>query len=479
MNAIKILHLEDSPLDADLAVKRLHKSGIACDITRVETRNDFLDALNARSFDLILSDFALPDFDGATALKLARETCPDTPFLFVSGVLGEEVAVDMLQRGATDYVLKQRLHRLSAAVERAISEAREKKELQKAREALEHQSHLTRLITDNATACLFLVDEEGRCTYMNQAAEQVTGWKFAEVENHVFHEVLHHSFYDGTPYPLSECPLFTALQKQVALREHEEMLIRKDGTFFPAMCSVSPIIIEGISVGTLIEARDITMEKEAEEELRRRQAFIEALNERLRLSMVETHHRVKNNLQIISAMIELYASNAGERPLSAEGIRLSGQVKTLAAVHDLLTQQAKEDGFAHTLHVKQLLEQLVSILTQSLGAHQIILKVQDDVALVTRQGTALALATNELVSNALKHAPGNVHIMFSVENGCALLIVRDHGDGFPENFDAHDAALTGLELLDFLVHWDLHGDITYKNVPDGGGVVTIEFPLTP
>lgn len=121
-----ILLLEDSPLDAELI--REHLEGISPEpvVIRAETRGDYMMALEARGFDLILSDFSLPDFDGMTALEMAAKQVPDVPFIFVSGVLGEEVAIESFRRGATDYVLKQRLIRLRAAVERALAEAREK-----------------------------------------------------------------------------------------------------------------------------------------------------------------------------------------------------------------------------------------------------------------------------------------------------------------------------------------------------------------
>jgi two-component sensor histidine kinase len=133
----RILLLEDSPLDAELI--REHLEGISPEptIIRAETRADYMMALDARGFDLILSDFSLPDFDGMTALEMASEQVPDVPFIFVSGVLGEEVAIESFRRGATDYVLKQRLIRLRAAVERALAEAREKAALRRAQQQKE------------------------------------------------------------------------------------------------------------------------------------------------------------------------------------------------------------------------------------------------------------------------------------------------------------------------------------------------------
>src|SRR5262245_63292780 len=106
---LRILHLEDDPGDAALILDVLRAGGIACEIRRVETGPDFSAALDTGEFDLILADFSLPAFDGLSALVIARERVPELPFIFVSGNLGEERAIDALKVGATDYVLKERL----------------------------------------------------------------------------------------------------------------------------------------------------------------------------------------------------------------------------------------------------------------------------------------------------------------------------------------------------------------------------------
>ena len=120
---LHILHLEDSAADRELAVEVLRSQGVSCAVTPVATRASFEHALRARTFDLILSDFNMPGFDGASACALAQQICPDTPFLFLSGTVGEERAITLLREGATDYVLKDRMARLGAAVQRARQEA--------------------------------------------------------------------------------------------------------------------------------------------------------------------------------------------------------------------------------------------------------------------------------------------------------------------------------------------------------------------
>jgi signal transduction histidine kinase len=123
---LRILHLEDDALDAELARAAIHAAKIPAEIRRVETEEEFRQSLERPEFDLILADFALPSFDGISALEIAHRLRPELPFIFVSGTLGEEIAIDSLKQGATDYVLKQRLKRLPLAIARAVAEMRER-----------------------------------------------------------------------------------------------------------------------------------------------------------------------------------------------------------------------------------------------------------------------------------------------------------------------------------------------------------------
>ena len=134
--SLHILHVEDDTADAELTQDALETEGVACYVTRVETESNFLIALHKGGFDLILADYALPSFDGLSALRIARQQQPDLPFIFVSGTMGEEVAIEALKIGATDYVLKTRLSRLVPSVHRALREARERAELCRAERAL-------------------------------------------------------------------------------------------------------------------------------------------------------------------------------------------------------------------------------------------------------------------------------------------------------------------------------------------------------
>jgi signal transduction histidine kinase/ActR/RegA family two-component response regulator len=133
---LRILHLEDDPLDAELITTTLMEGNIPCESQLVDTPQAFLAALKERRMDLILADYSIPGFDGMTALTMARQHCPDVPFLFVSATIGEELAIDAMHQGATDCVLKQRLGRLVPSVQRALRELDDRAERKRAEEAL-------------------------------------------------------------------------------------------------------------------------------------------------------------------------------------------------------------------------------------------------------------------------------------------------------------------------------------------------------
>jgi signal transduction histidine kinase/DNA-binding response OmpR family regulator len=144
MQHLRILLLEDSPLDTELIQSNLNEGGIQCELVRVETQEQFQTALSELELDLILADYSLPSFDGIAALDLAHQQCPEIPFIFVSATLGEELAIETLKRGATDYVLKQRLGRLVPSVQRALRESKERSERQRAEAALQQSEVLSR-----------------------------------------------------------------------------------------------------------------------------------------------------------------------------------------------------------------------------------------------------------------------------------------------------------------------------------------------
>ncbi|MFC7335546.1 PAS domain S-box protein [Haloferula chungangensis] len=141
-------------------------------------------------------------------------------------------------------------------------------ELRRTERELRFQLDLTKGITDTATTAIFMMDDKSRCTFMNPAAEAMTGFQFEEVQGEILHDFIHHHHPDGRPYPMPECPIDRALPENGEVRDHEDIFIRKNGEYFPVMINALVIRKQGVAVGTVIEVQDITVRKRAEEALR-------------------------------------------------------------------------------------------------------------------------------------------------------------------------------------------------------------------
>lgn len=202
------------------------------------------------------------------------------------------------------------------------------------------------------------------------------------------------------------------------------------------------------------------------------------LNVKLQRAMTETHHRVKNNLQLITAMIDMRLLEEGESISANDMRRIATQITILARVHDLLTATPQGELYER-VPVEPVMDALLAMLQRAAGGRQFKYHVED-MDLPSRQVSALALVVNELVSNALKHSKGEVYVSL------ARSTVRDHphvvaevcddGPGFPSGFDPAREASTGLDLVQTLARWDLGGAVEFANRDQGGARVVVTFP---
>jgi PAS domain S-box-containing protein len=261
---LRILHLEDNPNDVELIRETIIAQGIDIEIVVAVTRDDFIDALEKGNYELILADYTLPSFDGLSALSLVREKSPHLPFIFVTGTMGEEKAVETLKRGATDYVLKHNLTRLVPSIMRALREVEESYERKKAQEALKESEQRFRAIFDNALDGILLADVENKKFHSgNSMMYQMLGYSEEEIKE----------LGVGDIHPETDLPdVIEQFEKQTR-REiklaKDTPIKRKDGTVFYADINSFPITLAGKTylVGIF---RDATERKQAEEEIQKR-----------------------------------------------------------------------------------------------------------------------------------------------------------------------------------------------------------------
>jgi PAS domain S-box-containing protein len=340
------------------------------------------------------------------------------------------IAMELASRAATAIENA----RLYAAAQSEIAERR------RAEAELARQSSIVRTVAENAASCLFWMDAEHRPTYMNPAAERVTGFTLEELRGRSLHETLHYGRADGTPYPEDQCPLVLALSEGRPLRNVEEMLIRKDGTAFPVSMNISPIVQDGEVIGGVLEFRDTSEEKLAEEELRRRAEDLARSNAELQDFAYITSHDLKEPLRGISNVARFLEEDSSDQ-LDEQGrerlqtlVRLS---KRMYSLLDALMENARLGRVPLRLDdcdMNEVAEDAVHSLGRLLEAEHAVVQIGPMPRLRCDRAMAMQLLVN-LVTNAVQFNtsdPRRVEIG-TLEGGVpgrtAVLYVRDNGIG--------------------------------------------------
>jgi len=252
---LRVLVVEDSEFDAQMMVSLLRKGGYDVTAERVETADALKAALGNRTWDLVLSDYNLPEFNAPAALQMLKESGLDLPFIIVSGGIGEDIAVAAMKSGAHDYLMKGNLHRLLPAVERELREAANRAGQREAKKALLESEHRYRMLWETAPDAVVLMDREGTIHFANPAVRDVFGY--------VPEEII------GKPLTLIQPDRGTSVFPAIR-RAAETVGRRKDGVEIPIEVTFSEMSLNGERrfVGFI---RDITMRKRAEREIRESQ----------------------------------------------------------------------------------------------------------------------------------------------------------------------------------------------------------------
>ena len=181
---LRILHLEDEPDFVALVTAVLIEDGLKADLVRVDTLDAFANLLRENSFDLILADYSLPSCNGIQALELVREKDAHTPFVLISGTIGEQAAIESLRSGATDYVLKNKLERLAPTVRRAVLEAEERSQRKRAETELVRREKYFRTLTEHSLDVRTILSREGLFQYNSPSLKTVLGYEPKSVAGH-------------------------------------------------------------------------------------------------------------------------------------------------------------------------------------------------------------------------------------------------------------------------------------------------------
>ena len=470
MSRARILLADDNADMRDYVQRLLHQQ---YDVTTVANGKEALQAIGEEKPDLILSDAMMPELDGFGLLQALRSDpyTASLPVILLSARAGEEAQIEGLSAGADDYLIKPFSAReLLARVQSQLTLARLRDETAQAiRERETELKEAQRLARIGSW-------------YWDAATDGITG---SEELYRIYGLDTHQSFpdfkaQDGWLYPHESWARINAATEdtvRTGLGYALDVSAFRDGE--PIWITIQSDVIKNAS-GAVASLRgtvqDITERKRIEETLSERNREVEELNRRLQQAMTETHHRVKNNLQLMSALIDMQCMSGEDMIPRSEMTRLAANVRALSVIHDMLTQETKAGNDHDQLSAKAVLEELTQMLLQTAGDRELQMTL-DDAMLAGRQATALALVTNELVTNALKHSTGKTEITFRAEGDTATLEVCDDGPGFPHDFDPMKATHTGLELVESVIRWDLKGLAMYTQRPEGGGRVTVSFPI--
>jgi PAS domain S-box-containing protein len=255
-----ILILDDVPTDAELMRFELVEAGISFTSKYVSDKESFLRSLDEQQVDMILSDYSLPSFDGLSALKFAKEKRPDIPFIFVSGALGEEMAIELLKQGATDYVLKDRLVCLAPAVSRALQEVAERTERKRAEEALKDSEMRYRTIFENTGTATIIIEADMTIVLANKRFEEMTGFLKSDIEGKInWREFVH-------PEDREERIRFYQMQAtpfKTTMSGCEFRMVNRHGDILHVLANIASIPSTARKVLSLL---DITRLRQAEKE---------------------------------------------------------------------------------------------------------------------------------------------------------------------------------------------------------------------
>lgn len=478
MDPVKVLLLEDNDHDAELLTRVLSKAEPPMDleIHRARSRSEFIEKLSEVHPSLIISDYTIPGFDGLSALGMAQDTSPDTPFIFVSGTIGEERAIDALKRGASDYVLKDNARRLVPAVQRALQEAMVVRARREAEQALVESEKRYESLVELSPDGVFLVSN-GTITFANKAALRIyRAERQDQLIGHDYVDFVHPQSRGDVTMRLSS---FQAHERPYVEQKH----IRLDGSDVHVELASTTIASHGQG-SMLIVTRDITERKVYESKLKH-QATHDGLTGLVNRTLFHDRlrHAVASSKRygrpIALAFIDLdrfklvndsFGHDAGDTVLKEVAARLLGVVRDIDTVARLSGDEFVvlfEDLESPDI-VTQMMERVLPAISQplALAGEEIVLTCsagisiypadgEDEDAVLRNADTAM-YRTKEKGGNAFEYYTSDMnsrskeHLLLSA--GLRRALEREEFFlNYQPQMDLVSGRLSGMEAL---IRWN-------------------------
>lgn len=458
----KILILEDNEIDADLIHQNLVRSDYDYETKHVALKDDFAKKLRTFNPDLIIADYNLKSFDAYDALEITQEFDKTLPVVIISGTVGEEKAVNLIKKGAIDFIRKENIVRLPQISIRAIEEAAQKREREKAQQALRKEKNFTDKLLDSLSGIFCVLNSELEIERVNKKFLELLDYTREEVSGSPFYKFIAKEDHAKVEKEIQQI-------QETGEASIELRLQHKDGSQDHYLLTGTLLHEEetGYILGTGI---DISDRVKAEREIK------EALKER-EILLTEVHHRVKNNLAVISGMMQLQIHETEqEQELLIKKLKdCQSRIKSMGLIHELLYQS---NNFSHIClkdTVKRLVEE-ISTMTEIDKQMDVNVNL-DTIDLNLNQAIPCILILNELLTNVNKHAfpehnGGKIDLTLKEDEGRISLTVKDNGVGLPESVTIKNATSLGFKLVEVLTK-QLKADLKYSS--DGGSTFELTF----
>ncbi len=497
---LRVLMVEDSEYDATLITDRLERGGFHVLSARVDTEGGMREKLNAGDWDIVLSDYTMPCFHGLAALEVLKQSGKNIPFIIVSGTIGEDIAVEAIQKGAQDYILKHNLAKLPAAIDRSMKEMQDRIARKRAEDAVRESEERFRMMADATPVMIWLSDTDGQCNYFNKTWLNFTGRPMEAEINMGWAENVH-------PEDLSECIdtyLLNLSQQQPFRMEYR--LRRWDGQYRWILDEGTPrFTADREFAGYIGSAVDITEQKETEIHLKYAKELAETTSRKKSEFLAVMSHELRTPLNAIMGYSEMLSMGYGGSLTPKQKHYLHNVIVSshhlLELVNDILDVAQIESGHIRLIHERIVLdmffEDLLKLVEEQARQSRVTidLRIEPGLDVIEADPNRLRQIFMNLLTNAIKfNRPGGrveIRMYYSDDRQWIICKVMDTGIGIPEEqmpnlfteFHQVDSSFTrkqegiglGLALVKNLVK--VHGgSIRAESTVDKGTTFTFQLP---
>lgn len=563
----KVLILEDNEMDASLMEEHLQRAEYNYEIKWVRTGETYEKAIAEFEPDVIICDYRLKQYSGLDAIYHKNIVCEEIPLIIVSGTIGEEKAVELIKKGATDFLIKNNINsRLSQTVIRAIKESIEREKRQKAELELKSSEKRFRLLFEHSVDGIIIgnPNKQGGVITANDATCKMTGYTSSELQgraleefinidkkdqNGLFRGEVNLKQKDGSLLPVDVSSRTIELKsgeqrsfyiiRDISERKEYELQLEKKNMFTEKAINSLPGIFymidekkDFIRINNNVESElgysreefqqmnplDLYFEEDQEriskeiekafvegqtstvarmkkkngssdsylitgshfeqedknyvlgtainisDRIKAQQKVEESLKEKETL-LTEIHHRVKNNLAVVSGMMQLQAFNEEEKKCTNKLLNSVSRIKSIALIHEHLYQSKSLSHVELSTNLQELLQKIQETFSYETDIdHTFDLQ---KITLNINQAIPFALIINEIITNIYKHAfakrsKGKIKVILKESDNYITLLIKDNGIGLPKDFNIEQAETIGLTLIDTLCQ-QLRGDIKFSS----------------